>query len=42
MSDKFSYITKRFEYFFTTDKEKIEDERERTGWQTTQALIAIG
>ena len=42
MNDKFSYITKRFEYFFTTDKEKIEEERERTGWQTTQALIAIG
>ena len=42
MSDKFSYITKRFEYFFTTDKEKLEEERERTWWQTTQALIAIG
>ena len=42
VSDKFSYITKRFEYFFTTDKEKLEEERERTGWQTTQALIAIG
>ena len=41
ISDKFSYITKRFEYFFTTDKEKLEEERERTGWQTTQALIAI-
>ena len=41
MSDKFSYITKRFEYFFTTDKEKLEEERERTWWQTTQALIAI-
>lgn len=41
MSDKFSYITKRFEYFFTTDKDKIEEERERTWWQTTQALIAI-
>ena len=41
VSDKFSYITKRFEYFFTTDKEKIEDERERTWWQITQALIAI-
>ena len=25
VSDKFSYITKRFEYFFTTDKEKIEE-----------------
>ena len=42
VSDKFSYITKRFEYFFTTDKEKLEEERERTWWQTTQALIAIG
>ena len=42
VSDKFSYITKRFEYFFTTDKEKFEEERERTWWQTTQALIAIG
>ena len=41
VNDKFSYITKRFEYFFTTDKEKLEEERERTGWQTTQALIAI-
>lgn len=41
VSDKFSYITKRFEYFFTTDKEKIEEERERAWWQTTQALIAI-
>ena len=41
MNDKFSYITKRFEYFFTTDKDKIEEERERTWWQTTQALIAI-
>ena len=41
VSDKFSYITKRFEYFFTTDKEKLEEERERTWWQTTQALIAI-
>ena len=41
VSNKFSYITKRFEYFFTTNKEKIEEERERTWWQTTQALIAI-
>ena len=41
VSNKFSYITKRFEYFFTTDKDKIEEERERTWWQTTQALIAI-
>ena len=41
INDKFSYITKRFEYFFTTNKEKIEEERERTWWQTTQALIAI-
>jgi hypothetical protein len=30
VNDKFSYITKRFEYFFTTDKEKLEEERERT------------
>lgn len=42
VNDKFGYITKRFEYFFTTDKEKIAEERERTWWQTTQALIAIG
>ena len=42
VSEKFSYITKRFEYFFTTNKEKIEEERERAWWQTTQALIAIG
>ena len=41
ISNKFSYITKRFEYFFTIDKEKLEEERERTWWQTTQALIAI-
>ena len=41
VNDKFSYITKRFEYFFTTNKEKIEEERERAWWQTTQALIAI-
>ena len=41
VNNKFSYITKRFEYFFTTDKDKIEEERERTWWQTTQALIAI-
>jgi len=41
VSNKFSYITKRFEYFFTTDKEKLEEERERTWRQTTQALIAI-
>jgi len=42
MNEKFDYITKRFEYFFTMDKEKIESEREVTWWQTTQALIAIG
>ncbi len=41
MSEKFSYITKRFEYFFTTDETKILEEREKAGWQTTQALIAI-
>ena len=41
ISNKFSYITKRFQYFLTTDKEKIEEEREKTWWQTTQALIAI-
>ena len=38
---KFDYITKRFQYFFTLDKEKIAEEREVTWWQTTQALIAI-
>ena len=42
VNEKFDYITKRFEYFFTIDKEKIESEREVTWWQTTQALIAIG
>ena len=42
VSEKFDYITKRFEYFFTIDKEKIESEREVTWRQTTQALIAIG
>ena len=41
MNDKFDYITKRFQYFFTVDKSKLEEERERTWWQTTQALIAI-
>lgn len=38
---KFKYITNRFEYFITSDKEKIQAEREKTWWQTTQALIAI-
>lgn len=38
---KFDYITNRFKYFFTLDKEKIAEEREVTWWQTTQALIAI-
>ncbi len=42
VNEKFDYITKRFEYFFTLDKEKIQSEREITWWQTTQALIAIG
>ena len=42
INEKFDYITKRFEYFFTLDKEKIQSEREITWWQTTQALIAIG
>ncbi len=42
VDQKFGYITKRFQYFFTLDKEKIESEREITWWQTTQALIAIG
>jgi len=42
VNDKFDYITKRFQYFFTVDKSKLEEERERTWWQTTQALIAIG
>lgn len=41
INKKFSYITKRFEYYFTADKEKLESEREKTWWQTTQALIAI-
>ena len=41
VNDKFDYITKRFQYFFTVDKSKLEEERERTWWQTTQALIAI-
>ena len=41
VNKKYRYITNRFEYFFTTDKEKIEWEREKTWWQTTQALIAI-
>ena len=41
-SAKFWYLTTRFEYFFTTDKEKIKEEREKAWWQTTQALIAIG
>ena len=42
VNKKFAYIQNRFVYFFTTDKEKLEEERERTWWQTTQALIAIG
>lgn len=41
VSDKFVYIQKRFSYFFTTNKEAIRAEREKTWWQTTQALIAI-
>ena len=41
MSDKFTYIQKRFSYFFTTDETKILEEREKAWWQTTQALIAI-
>lgn len=41
VSDKFVYIKNRFDYFFETDKDKIEEEREKTWWQTTQALIAI-
>ena len=42
INKKYDYITKRFQYFFTMDREKIESEREVTWWQTTQALIAIG
>lgn len=41
VNKKFSYIQNRFSYFFTSDKEKIDAEREKTWWQTTQALIAI-
>ena len=42
VNKRFAYIQNRFSYFFTSDKEKIEAEREKTWWQTTQALIAIG
>lgn len=42
INEKFDYITRRFQYFFTVDKTKLEEEREKTWWQTTQALIAIG
>ena len=41
VNKKFSYIQNRFSYFFTNDKEKIDAEREKTWWQTTQALIAV-
>ena len=41
INKKFSYVTDRFELFFTMNKEKREAEREKTWWQTTQALIAI-
>lgn len=41
VNKRFSYIQNRFSYFFTSDKEKIEAEREKTWRQTTQALIAI-
>lgn len=41
VNKRFSYIQNRFSYFFTSDKEKIEAEREKTWWQTTQALIAV-
>ena len=41
VNKRFVYIQNRFAYFFTSDKEKIEAEREKTWWQTTQALIAI-
>lgn len=41
VSDRFVYIQNRFTYFFTSDKEKVEAEREKTWRQTTQALIAI-
>jgi len=42
INPKMSYVRDRFSYFFTTDAEKKKEERERTGWQTEQALIAIG
>ena len=42
VNKRFVYIQNRFSYFFTSDKEKIDAEREKTWWQTTQALIAIG
>lgn len=41
VNKKFVYIQNRFAYFFTSDKAKLEEERDRTWWQTTQALIAI-
>jgi cell division protein FtsW (lipid II flippase) len=36
-----SYIRDRFSYFFTTDTGKKDAEKENTGWQNNQALIAI-
>ena len=41
VNKRFVYIQNRFAYFFTSDKEKIDAEREKTWRQTTQALIAI-
>ena len=41
VNKKFVSIQNRFAYFFTSDKAKLEEERDRTWWQTTQALIAI-
>lgn len=41
VNKRFVYIQNRFSYFFTSDKEKVEAEREKTWWQTTQALIAV-
>ena len=38
---KLKHVTNRVVYFFTSDKEKIQAEREKIWWQTTQALIAI-
>lgn len=41
LNPKLSYIRDRFSYFFTTDSDKKDAEKENTGWQNNQALIAI-